>query len=200
MQNILDQYYKTFFRPMLAYKEEPPQGSLTIVCTPLEYLRAPLPSPSDEDSARSQDDAATDTTQGAARRCDSREKATKDNSAPPHGKSAPPPDLLAPALGVLSRLEDPQTADQANAVLEKIQAALPHLPRAAQIKPAVVVGEDGAYLLEWTVGRRRVGISIEKNPSESGWYHVSLDPAAPGSGSGSMKDLDILQLFARLSG
>jgi dCTP deaminase len=100
-----------------------------------------------------------------------------------------------PALGPLSRLEDLQTEDEAKTLLEKIQAALPHLPRAA-----VVVGEEGAYLLEWTVGRRRVGISIEKNPSESGWYHVSLDPAAPGSGSGSMKELDILQLFARLSG
>lgn len=122
-------------------------------------------------------------------------KATKDNSTPPHGKPAPRPDLLAPARGPLSRLEDLQTADEAKALLEKIQVALPHLPRAA-----VVVGEEGAYLLEWTVGRRRVGISIEKNPSESGWYHVSLDPAAPGSGSGSMKDLDILQLFARLSG
>ncbi|MGI8426719.1 MAG: hypothetical protein ACR2M4_09035 [Actinomycetota bacterium] len=123
------------------------------------------------------------------------EKATKDNNTPYHGKPAPRPDLLAPTLGPLARLEDLQAADEAKALLEKIQAALPHLPRAA-----VVVGEEGAYLLEWTVGRRRVGISIEKNPSESGWYHVSLDPAAPGSGSGSMKDLDIRQLFARLFG
>jgi hypothetical protein len=106
---------------------------------------------------------------------------------------------LNSAVGALSRLEDADTAARARVVLDQVAEVLPHVPVAVQITPSVVVGDDGAYLLEWTVGRRRVGISIEKNPADSGWYHVSLDPDAPGSGSGSMKDLDLVPLLARLA-
>lgn len=70
MKYILKRYYKTFFGSMLAHKEEPTRGSLTIVFTPLEYLRAPL-FPSEEASERSQDDAATDKDAKNVRRLDS---------------------------------------------------------------------------------------------------------------------------------
>jgi len=129
-----------------------------------------------------------------------REAAKDRSSSPSDAESSAARNALSAALAALSCLEDGDTASRARAVLEQVAEALPHVPGAVQIKPSVVVSDDGAYLLEWTVGRRRVGISIEKSAAESGWYHVSLDPDAPGSGSGSMKDLDLVQLLARLAG
>jgi len=128
-----------------------------------------------------------------------REAAKDRSSRPSDADSSAARKALTSALGAISRLEDEATATRARVLLDQIAEALSHVPVAVQTEPSVVIGHDGAYVLEWTVGRRRVGISIEKNPADSGWYHVSLDPDAPGSGSGSMKDLDVLQLLARLA-
>jgi hypothetical protein len=64
--------------------------------------------------------------------------------------------------------------------------------------PAAVVADDGALLLEWTKGRRRMGINIEKQPAESDWYFVSLEPERLSSASGTMADLDLPALLRRL--
>jgi len=133
--------------------------------------------------------------------CEKARDAAKDgSSSPSDADTSAARNALNSALSALSRLKDEATATRARVVLDQVAEALPYVPVAAHVKPSVVVGDDGAYLLEWTVGRRRVGISIEKNPADSGWYHVSLEPDAPGSGSGSMKDLDLVQLLARLTG
>jgi hypothetical protein len=60
------------------------------------------------------------------------------------------------------------------------------------------VGTDGAFLIEWTVGRRRIGLNIEPQASESSWYYASVDPAEVASASGSLTELDLPVLLRRL--
>ena len=67
-------------------------------------------------------------------------------------------------------------------------------------KPNLVWGDDGAVLIEWTSGRRRIGINIEAIAAESSWYFVSLDPSSASSASGPLSELDALNLFERLRG
>ena len=65
---------------------------------------------------------------------------------------------------------------------------------------AVVMADDGSLLIEWTNGQRRHGISLEKKPSDSGWYFVSLDPKGIGTlaESGTMANLDLPNLLRKL--
>jgi hypothetical protein len=60
------------------------------------------------------------------------------------------------------------------------------------------IGSDGAFLIEWTVGHRRIGINIERAAADSSWYYVSFDPAEIASASGPVTDLDLPVLLRRL--
>jgi hypothetical protein len=42
--------------------------------------------------------------------------------------------------------------------------------------PHIIYSEDGSILIEWVLpNHKRFGITIERDPSESGWYFVSRD-------------------------
>lgn len=45
--------------------------------------------------------------------------------------------------------------------------------------PHTVVTAEGALLLSWTVGRRRVSVNFEKDPAESSWHLVDFDSNTP---------------------
>jgi hypothetical protein len=64
------------------------------------------------------------------------------------------------------------------------------------MKPIIQLLDDGSILVEWIRQGERFGISLEKNPIESGWYHVSTNGVNE-SGSLTKDDFGILNNFFR---
>ena len=60
--------------------------------------------------------------------------------------------------------------------MTQIRSTLVNQRAAPMPKPHIAYCEDGSILIEWLLsGSKRFGISIEREPSESGWYFVSQD-------------------------
>lgn len=57
---------------------------------------------------------------------------------------------------------------------------------------------EGASVIEWTVGQRRLGINVEATPEQTGWYFISLDIPAPSPSSGSFDTFDPVAMFRAL--
>ena len=114
-------------------------------------------------------------------------------------KETAKPDILAPIRSSIARIGDTMIQLRAIGILERLSEAIGGDWAADLPLPAAVVADDGALLLEWTKGSRRVGINIEKEAAESGWYFVSLEPELFSSASGTMADLDIPALLRKLA-
>jgi hypothetical protein len=123
---------------------------------------------------------------------------TKAASSPSTDQGAAKPDRLVPIRSAISRIGDATIQVRAIEMLDRLSVAIRGDWTADIPSPAAVVADDGALLLEWTKGRRRMGINIEKQPTESGWYFVSLEPDRLSSASGTMADLDLPALLRRL--
>ncbi len=107
-------------------------------------------------------------------------------------------ETLEPIRATLSDLTDGSIKERALEVQRKLDEAVGRLGTNLP-PPAVVVADDGALLLEWTKGDRRVGINVEKVAADSGWYFVSVEPGRFSSASGTMADLDPSELLSRLA-
>lgn len=105
---------------------------------------------------------------------------------------------LNAARATVERLENAEIRGRAFAVIDMLDVTLAVFEESDLPKPHVVLGDDGAVLMEWTIGRRRIGINVEAIPVESGWYFVSLDPNSPSSASGPLSELEPSTLFRRL--
>jgi len=91
-------------------------------------------------------------------------------------------------------------ADRANVMVDRLTTELARMNLEGLPPMHASVGGDGAILIEWTRGRRRVGISLEARPQDSSWYYVSFDGDRPSSASGPISDLDLPLLLRRLAG
>ncbi len=103
-----------------------------------------------------------------------------------------------------------QLAANAETLLEDIEAAIERLawtgydtdtlPRLHAFSP-----EDDSLVFEWITPKFRVGFSVERNPSDSGWYLVSTPDLGQLGASGQLSGYDpklipcLLQFVARNS-
>lgn len=89
---------------------------------------------------------------------------------------------------------------RAKAVVDRLATELARMKLEGLREFQANIGSDGALLIEWTIGRRRLGINLEPKPADSSWYYVSIDPDRVASASGPMTDLDLPLLLRRLTG
>ncbi|MDC3962653.1 hypothetical protein [Polyangium jinanense] len=69
----------------------------------------------------------------------------------------------------------------------------------ARVLPPISATEDaydGALLIEWIFPGRRIGLTIDLNPDETGWYYVASDACGGVVHSGGMESFDPFQLVA----
>jgi len=123
---------------------------------------------------------------------------TKAAASPNADKGTGKPDLLSPIRSAIARIGDATIQFRAIGILERLSDVIGGEWANGLPLPAAVVADDGALLVEWTKGSRRVGLNVEKEAAESGWYFVSLEPARFSSASGTMADLDLPALLRRL--
>lgn len=61
------------------------------------------------------------------------------------------------------------------------------------------VEESGAFIVEWSYNRRRIGISVEKDSNDSGWFFVTLYKKESCE-HGNLDSLDLHSLFRKFLG
>lgn len=110
------------------------------------------------------------------------------------------PGLFQNAWRVVRQLRDREMAKKAEELLVTIQEIvvsfqysqpdLTYLPILNAFQ-----ANDGSVYFEWASNDFRVGFSIEKNPSESGWYLVSTKKLGEISASGYIMGIEIKNLI-----
>jgi hypothetical protein len=86
--------------------------------------------------------------------------------------------LTAEAWKTLVNTPDPQLASNAESLLREVEVAIEGLGRAGYDSWNLPIlrafaPQDNSLIFEWTSSKFRVGLSIERDPNESGWYVVS---------------------------
>lgn len=107
--------------------------------------------------------------------------------------------ILEPVRNELSRVTA-DIAERAKGVVHRLATELARIDTAGLPSIQADVGRDGAFLIEWTNGRRRLGINVERTSVDSSWYYVSLDADRPTSASGPLSDFDLPVLLRRIIG
>ncbi len=98
----------------------------------------------------------------------------------------------------LSELSVEDTRRRASEITERLSTELGRLTLDGLPPLHSNVGSGGAFLIEWTIGRRRIGLNIEPDPRDSSWFYVSMDGSDVASSCGPLTELDLPVLLRRL--
>lgn len=111
--------------------------------------------------------------------------------------------LTSEAWVTLVNTPDRRLAANAETLLEDIESAIERLglsgydvrilPRLHAFAP-----EDSSLIFEWTAPKFRVGFSVERNPSDSGWYLVSTPDLGQFGASGQLSGSEPRSLIPSL--
>ncbi len=105
--------------------------------------------------------------------------------------------ILDPVRAQLNNLSA-TVAARAKVVVDRLTTELARIDVEGLPPIYASVGDDGAFLVEWTLGRRRLGLNVEAKPDDSSWYYISFDPGHVASATGPLSDLDLPLLLRRL--
>ena len=95
----------------------------------------------------------------------------------------------AQARGVIRGLDNRDVADTANKTLDIFAETVYSFEDKSSLPPLEAFeGEDGSVLMEWIFPNLRIGLSIEVDPTESGWYVVSDNTLGLIHASGYLSD------------
>lgn len=107
--------------------------------------------------------------------------------------------IVAPAREELAAVKKAENHRRATELVKRLETELGRLDDLSGLPLLqATAAEDDAFLVEWTIGQRRVGLSLEDRAADSSWYYVSLEPEARSSASGAMPDLDLPMLLSKL--
>ena len=82
--------------------------------------------------------------------------------------------------------------------LDQLCAALRDVSTAGLPALSAVKADDGALILEWTFGDRRLGFTIEVQAEESGWYFVFSSGSSERYEAGTMDQLEMSRLVTAM--
>jgi hypothetical protein len=118
---------------------------------------------------------------------------------PEDGRANPDVDrMLSSARTSLSAITGADVRARAAEIVNRLATELGRIDLAGLPTIHAMASDDGAFLLEWTIGRRRLGLNVEPQADDSSWYFVSLDPDALESASSAIAHLDLPLVLRRL--
>ena len=85
-------------------------------------------------------------------------------------------------------LRDTSVARQAASVLSRIQGAIKAFDVAGLPPLRSSVHDDGSFTIEWRFHDRRLALTIEKDPKETGWHFVSSHSSDDVQACGGLPD------------
>lgn len=104
----------------------------------------------------------------------------------------PKADLTTSAINKLSSFSNADLVHEAQEILEKLRKKLDKKIVFDYGLPPIDVFEsdDGSILLEWIFDKFRIGINIDSDPKESGWFLVSDKSAGGVNALGYLENTD----------
>lgn len=107
----------------------------------------------------------------------------------------PQPDSTFEGRETLKTVQNRELAKHAEAILDSFRAAVPKIDL-----PNIYVFEDdeGALVVSWMFDDFRIGINLELDAKESGWYLVCNERAGNISTHGKLKNVNIDKLVSWL--
>lgn len=102
--------------------------------------------------------------------------------------------VLSAARSRLRAVTDRVLVRLADKILNELEQILARID-ASKLPPLQIFElEDGSLLIEWVMPNRRAAITLEQNPTDSGWYLLSNEPGNQTETWGYMQSLDLAQI------